>query len=210
MPPPLPRIHGGTAPPEGDNERQRAAKRVNISAAHQAVMSAAIDAPRTDHPLAHLDQLTRKRKAFLHALVWKGAKVPAAAEAAGFSEQAGYLALRDPKFSAALEAELKVRRKSSRLGNIPALERVRDESANSLAVVQAVKALEMIAGQDDDRPANAASSGYVIMIPGMFAADHPIADLAQVTGKPLIELQSVPVEREERVSDTQDDSSDEA
>lgn len=157
----------------------------------------------TDHPLAHLDGLTRKRRALLHALVWEGRNVRASAQAAGMSEQAAHLALRSRNFQAAMDGELKVRRRSARLGNIPALERVRDTSQNGLAVVAAAKALELIASEDDTGAAgNRAIPGIVIMIGG----EQQIAGLSQQQAKPLISLHDVGGSHGQRVRSSDDDA----
>jgi hypothetical protein len=95
-----------------------------------------------------------------------------------------------------------VRRKSARVGNIPALERVRDSSKNALAVVAAVKTLELIAGEGEDTSRGQQVPGYVFVIE---KRGQQIADLAHQSHKPLIDLTPVGTSSDQRVSGGSDD-----
>lgn len=150
--------------------------------------------PPDDTMPDHLAPLTERRRKLLHALVWLGLNNKRSAEAAGMSEVAAYEAFRAPTFQAALKAEMKVRRAYGRLGNIPALERIREESKNPMAVVAAVKTLEQIA---DDGPQQASGErpGYVIAISdSLLARLGPGAQIARQGAhedKPLIEHEPI-------------------
>jgi hypothetical protein len=153
-------------------------------------------------PSAHLEPLTPARRKLVHALVWLGLNNRKAAKHAGCSEAALYQALHTDTFQKALDIELKVRRKSARVGNIPALERVRDSSKNALAVVAAVKTLELIAGEGEDTSRGQQVPGYVFVIE---KRGQQIADLAHQSHKPLIDLTPVGTSSDQRVSGGSDD-----
>lgn len=143
---------------------------------------------------AHLAPLTPARRRLIHAFVWLGLNNREAAKYAGISEAALYQALHTSTFQHALKTELKVRRTNARLGNIPALERIRDNSENAMAVVAAVKTLEQIA---DDGPQQASGErpGYVIAISdSLLARLGPGAQIARQGAhedKPLIEHEPI-------------------
>jgi len=156
-----------------------------------------------ERPLAHLEPLTDKRRKLVHALVWgdgkrKTIQISQAPKAAGMSHEGARQALHDAKVQEAIRAESKVRRAVGLMGNLPALERVRDGSKNGLAVVAAVKALEMIGQQDSENAGQRATMGMVIVIPQQIAADQQIRQLAQGSAKPLICLDAVAMADEEQ------------
>lgn len=148
-------------------------------------MSLALDLERDQLP-SHLEPLTQKRRALLRALIWDGLNVADAARQSGMSENGAHIAIRSPTFQQAVTEERKVRRQAARLGNLPALERIRDQSSNPQAVVQAVKVIEAIASVDDTHAsAGAAKAGIVIVI-GQQAPQ--MADLRNEAAGPVIDV----------------------
>lgn len=127
-------------------------------------------------------------------MVWDGLPRKQAAEIAGISEHGLYKALRSPPVKAAYLRELEVLRTSERARNIHALTGVRDTSGNGLAVVGAVKALEQMADDPGLDGTQRMQPGLQIVV---IQSAPQIGNQAQTAVNPLIELQSVPVERGE-------------
>lgn len=112
---------------------------------------------------AHLDCLTRKQRAFVEAMVWHGLQFKECREKANISESYAYLLLHDPLVLEAMKRERQVLKASAGTRNIHALMKVRDESRNHLAVVQAVKAIEEMTSEESVS-AGSKRVGIVIMI----------------------------------------------
>lgn len=96
-------------------------------------------------------------------MVWQGLPRKQAAEAAGISEHGLYKALRKPPVKALYLSEMDVLRTSERARNFHVLCEVRDQTANQMARVNAVKALEQV-DDDTERKAASRTPGVVIQI----------------------------------------------
>jgi hypothetical protein len=81
--------------------------------------------------------------------VWEGLKRDEAATKAGIKDNSLYVALRRPDVKAFYLRELDVLRTSERARNIHTLAEVRDQTSNQMARVQAVKALEQLADEEN-------------------------------------------------------------
>jgi hypothetical protein len=95
--------------------------------------------------------VTGKLKTAIDAMVWAGARRPEAALLAGMTDHSLRAALKKPHVKQHYLAELGVLRESERARNIHALVDVRDTAENAMARVGAVKALEQLSEQADDR-----------------------------------------------------------
>lgn len=127
-------------------------------------------------------RVTGKLKAALGFMVWEGLKRPDAAAKAGLTDHGLREALRRPHVKAAYMALLEVLRTSERARNIHALVEVRDDPANKMARVQAVKALEQL---DDAAPPAAGNQrvpGFLIVVERRGETAHS----PQIEAKPLI------------------------
>lgn len=116
------------------------------------------------NPDGHLLVLSRRQQTFVKEVVWGGLSQLETARRLAIPDSTAFRWMRLPTILGAIKAEEKVLRSSARIGNIHALQRVRDTSDNSLAVVQAVKALEQLADQEQGTAAPGQSRGYVIVI----------------------------------------------
>jgi len=119
---------------------------------------------------AHLSALSRRQVGFVQSIVWDGLPFTHVFQKLGIPERTAYRWMREPAVIAAIKGEERVLRSSARSGNILALKRIRDTSDNSLAVVQAVKALEQLADQEQGTAPPGQSRGYVIVINAPSAA----------------------------------------
>lgn len=108
---------------------------------HQAVAAQDRSAP---------GKVTGKLLVALKAMVWDAKTRRQAAEVAGMSEHSLYAALNKSHVRQWYTSQLEVLRTSERARNIHTLCEVRDDPANKMARVQAVKALEQL---DDEAPA---------------------------------------------------------
>lgn len=124
----------------------------------------------TQDPDAHLSALSRRQQAFVREAVWGGLSLLETARKLTIPDSTAFRWMRMPTILAAIKAEERVLRSSARSGNILALQRIRDKSDNALAVVQAVKALEQLADQEQGTTAPGQSRGYVIVINAPAAA----------------------------------------
>lgn len=131
------------------------------------------------NPDAHLSALSRRQIPFVQSIVWDGLPFTHVFQKLGIPERTAYRWMRDPAVLAAIKGEERVLRSSARTGNILALQRIRDSSDNALAVVQAVKALEQLADQEQGTAAPGQSRGYVIVINAPAAAGAAEAVTAQ-------------------------------
>lgn len=134
------------------------------------------------NPDSHLSVLSRRQIPFVQSIVWDGLPFTHVFQKLGIPERTAYRWMREPAVLAAIKAEEKVLRSSARAGNIHALQRVRDTSDNSLAVVQAVKALEQLADQEQGSAAPGQSRGYVIVINAPSSAGTAVDANAQPVG----------------------------
>lgn len=108
--------------------------------------------------------VTRKVRTAIQAMVWQGLKRAEAAQVAGLTEHSLYVALRSPHVKAAYLAELDVLRTSERARNIHTLAEVRDQTSNQMARVQAVKALEQIADEEQGTSGIRRAPGLQIVV----------------------------------------------
>lgn len=112
-------------------------------------------------------RVTGKLKRALDAMVWQGSRRTDAAAAAGLADHSLRQALRKPHVKAYYLRELEVLRTSERARNILALVDVRDTAENGMARVGAVKALEALEDQPQQRSGGAQSApGLVVVIQG--------------------------------------------
>lgn len=95
--------------------------------------------------------VTGKLKAALDFMVWEGLKRTAAAEKAGLADSSLRFALRKPHVLQHYRAECAALRESFRAKNVHRLDTIADDSKNDMARVAAVKAMEAIADQADER-----------------------------------------------------------
>lgn len=110
-------------------------------------------------------KVTGKLKRAIDAMIMDGLTRRKAAELAGLSEFSLYIAFKKPHVSAYFKGMLQVLRENERARNIHALIEVRDQDGNQMARVQAVKALEQLADDEDRGPGGAThSSGLTIRI----------------------------------------------
>lgn len=126
-----------------------------------------------------MSALSRRQIGFVQSLVWDGLPFTTVFQKRGIPERTAYRWMREPAVIAAIKAEERVLRSSARAGNILALQKVRDTSENSLAVVQAVKALEQLADQEQGSAAPGQSRGYVIVINAPSPAGGAAAGVGQ-------------------------------
>ncbi len=98
--------------------------------------------------------VTGKLKAALEAMVWEGLERKAAAEQAGLKDRSVRDALHKPHVVGFYTAELAALRTSKRANNIHTLAGIADDCANDMARVSAVKAMEQIADQADEKRAH--------------------------------------------------------
>jgi hypothetical protein len=114
-----------------------------------------------------LPGVTRKVRAAIEAMVWKGLHRRDAAKHAEMAEHSLYQALRRPPVRAFYLSQLEVLRTSERARNIHALVAIRDESENDMARVRAVSVIESISEAEAARGGYAASPlqpGLVIQV----------------------------------------------
>ena len=110
--------------------------------------------------------VTGKLKTALDLMVWENLKRKDAAEKAGLADSSLRFAFRKPHVMAYYHAELKALRDNLRANNVHRLDKIADESKNDMARVAAVKALELISDQADEkqRPGAAVLPGLQIVI----------------------------------------------
>lgn len=147
-------------------------------------------------PLEHMQCLSRRQRVLVELAVWEGLPFRDAAKKAGLSERQGFRLLHDADVLRAIKAERQVLLNSERVANIHALRRVRDESKNSLAVVQAARAIQDLAERDATPGAEAGQAiGYVIHIVGQApSTGHQITSQPGIAASPLIEHEPVPIQ----------------
>jgi hypothetical protein len=95
--------------------------------------------------------VTGKLKTALDLMVWDNLKRKEAAEKAGLADSSLRFAFRKPHVMAYYHAELKALRDNLRAHNVHRLDSIADKSENDMARVAAVKALELISDQADER-----------------------------------------------------------
>jgi hypothetical protein len=99
--------------------------------------------------------VTRKVRAAIQQMVWHGLKRDEAAAAAGLTDHSLYVALRSPHVKAYYLAECEVLRTSGRARRIHRLEQMVEQDDNKQAVVNAVRALELMSDDDGSAVARA-------------------------------------------------------
>jgi hypothetical protein len=112
--------------------------------------------------------VTGKLRTALDLMVWSGKKRADAAQEAGLADCSLRAALRKPHVLQHYNAELKALRTSLRARNVHRLDKIADDSNNDMARVAAVKALELISDQADEkqRPGAGIMPGLQIVIIG--------------------------------------------
>jgi hypothetical protein len=95
--------------------------------------------------------VTGKLKAALDLMVWDNMKRKDAAEKAGLADSSLRFAFRKPHVMGYYHAELAALRLNLRAKNVHRLDTIADDSKNDMARVAAVKALEIITDQADER-----------------------------------------------------------
>jgi hypothetical protein len=110
--------------------------------------------------------VTGKLRAALDLMVWQGERRADAAEKAGLADSSLRAALRKPHVLQHYNAELAALRTSLRAKNVHRLDKIADDSNNDMARVSALKAMEAIADQADEkqRPGSAMLPGLQIVI----------------------------------------------
>lgn len=129
-------------------------------------------------------KVSGRLKAAMDALIWRGLSRAEAAKCGNMSEHSLYAALRKPHVKAYYLEQLDVLRTSERARNIHTLAEVRDQTSNQMARVQAVKALEQIA--DDEQGARSAKSLpglQIVVVTG--SASPPVIDVTPKPSEPL-------------------------
>jgi hypothetical protein len=112
--------------------------------------------------------VTGKLKTALDLMVWENLRRKDAAEKAGLADSSLRFAFRKPHVMAYYHAELAALRNNLRASNVHRLDKIADESRNDMAKVAAVKALELITDQADEkqRPGAGITPGLQIIIIG--------------------------------------------
>lgn len=112
--------------------------------------------------------VTGKLRTALDLMVWEGKTRAEAAKEAGLADSSLRFALRKPHVLQYYNGELAALRTSLRARNVHRLDGIADKSGNDMARVAAVKALETIADQADEkqRPGAAIMPGLQIVIVG--------------------------------------------
>jgi hypothetical protein len=112
------------------------------------------------------NKVTGKLKVALDLMVWSGEKRADAAAKAGLADASLRGALRKPHVLQHYNAEPAALRTSLRAKNIHRLDTIADNSKNDMAKVAAIKTMEVIADQADEkqRPGNALLPGLQIVI----------------------------------------------
>jgi hypothetical protein len=95
--------------------------------------------------------VTGKLRVALEAMIWEGLPPKEAAAKAGMADSSLRFSLRKPHVLAFYNAELAALRTSLRARNVHRLDGIADDSKNDMARVAAVKALELISDQADER-----------------------------------------------------------
>jgi hypothetical protein len=129
-------------------------------------------------------KITRKVRDAINAMVWEGLPRAKAAEKAGISDHGLYKALRSPPVKAYYLSECEVLRTSGRARRIHRLEQMVEQDDNKQAVVNAVRALELM-GDDEGMAASRANS-----LPGLQI-------VVVQTGTPLTQPAPLTIENDE-------------
>jgi hypothetical protein len=110
--------------------------------------------------------VTGKLKTALDLMVWDNMKRKDAAEKAGLADSSLRFAFRKPHVMAYYHAELAALRNNLRARNIHRLDGIAETSKNDMAKVGAIKAMEQIADQADERqrPGSVTLPGLQIVI----------------------------------------------
>jgi hypothetical protein len=106
----------------------------------------------------------RAARQAIDAMVFEGISRDEAAKRAGMLAKSLANSLRKPRTKQYLARQMEVLRTSERARNIHALTAVRDESANAMARVAAVKTLEQISDDPVARPIGPQAPGVCIII----------------------------------------------
>jgi hypothetical protein len=95
--------------------------------------------------------VTGKLKTALDLMVWDNMKRKDAAAKAGLADSSLRFAFRKPHVMAYYHAELKALRDNLRAHNVHRLDKIADDSGNDMAKVAAIKAMEIIVDQADEK-----------------------------------------------------------
>jgi hypothetical protein len=110
--------------------------------------------------------VTGKLRTALDLMVWSGERRADAAQKAGLADSSLRAALRKPHVLQHYNAELSALRTSLRAKNVHRLDTIADDSKNDMARAGAIKALEVISDQADERtrPGTGMTPGIQIVI----------------------------------------------
>lgn len=136
-----------------------------------------------DHDLSEVttpDPMTPKRRALIDGMVWRGFKLTDAAIEAGMTERNACMCAEDPKFRAALNAEMAAFKTSQRPRNVHRLAELRDQNEAKGAAVQAIRTLEELAQQAEAAPSSDVRPGIVVIIPRDYLQPEPLGSGAQI------------------------------
>ncbi|MFG1222155.1 hypothetical protein [Xanthobacter wiegelii] len=126
------------------------------------------------------DPMTPKRRALIDGMVWRGLKLAEAAIEAGMTERNAHMCAQDPKFRAALNAEMAAFKTSQRPRNVHRLAELRDQNEAKGAAVQAIRVLEDLAQQADAAPPSDVRPGIVVIIQRGHLQPEPLGTGAQI------------------------------
>lgn len=115
------------------------------------------------------NKVTGKLKAALDAMVWEGKPRAEAAAAAGMADSSLRFALRKPHVLAHYNTELAALRTSLRARTVHRLDNIADNSKNDMARVSAMKTLEALSDQAEEKR----RSGETTMLPGLTVVIAP-------------------------------------
>lgn len=130
------------------------------------------------HELTTPDPMTPKRRALIDGMVWRGLKLTEAAIEAGMTERNARMCAQDPKFRAALNAEMAAFKASQRPRNVHRLAELRDQNEAKGAAVQAIRTLEELAQQAEAAPPSDVRPGIVVIIPRDYLQPEPTPSAA--------------------------------
>jgi hypothetical protein len=141
--------------------------RLTMTDSQQIIPSAGITRQKAAIPgRSRRGDVTGKLKVALDHMIWDGDKRADAATKAGLTDQSLRSALRKPHVLQYYNAELAALRTSLRAKNAHRLDTIAESSQNDMAKVGAIKAMEQIADQADEkqRPGMTQVPGLQIVI----------------------------------------------
>lgn len=122
-------------------------------------------------------KITKRVRAAIDAMVWKGLKRAEAAQVAGLTDHSLYVALRSAHVKAHYLAECEVLRTSGRARRLHRLEEMAEQDDNKQAAVNAILALERLAPGDETASGRVASSPGLQIVIQTSGPNPPIIDV---------------------------------